>query len=264
MDYDILWAVIFFLFAISSIIIPLTLSCKYFNKGDKDLYKKSLLTYILIYCSPGYTNGSSTLVIDSFPILMLFLWLMGGASAFGIVLFNYYCILKNFAKITHDDFAFNNATNSITIYGFLYFTGIGLLIIFVGDSEPTENGFSEFKYIGRAWIYLLIEIVHLTGFFFTTIGQYYIIKYDLSKWYLAILMITQIISYTFNLSYIFDFQILYVVIILVLGIINLSLGIHLWVKFRPCAEPNDERNSVSEDEQSPQLISNYSQVSQSS
>ena len=261
-----IWAIIFYIFAFLILAVPLTLSFIFFKKCPKGSCAKGSLVFTNIYLAPGYINGSTVALITDLSTFMIVLWIIGGLSGIGIAILNFVLTKRN-AKITHDDYAFNHTSGLIGCYGLLYFFAICILIHLIEDEDDKSDkessifGYFEFKYRQRAWIYFLVEIVHFSGFFLSTMGIYYILKHDLPKCFLVILMVTQSVSYAFNISYLFDFQMAYIIIIVVLGIINIIIGCYLWIKYKSDAEPFNDQTGCLDEKTNELVVTTYGQNS---
>ena len=157
-----------------------------------------------------------------------------------------YRFIKLKAKVTHDHYAFNHATGLISVYAFLYFIAIDSLVMFIEDEEEALLDFLELKYRQRAWIYFLVEIVQFSGLFLSTMGEYYVLKHDLSKYILIYFMVGQMLPFPFNLSYLLEFKTGYIVIIIIFGIANSALGTYLWMKYKSDTGPIIVENKTNE------------------
>ena len=253
-----IWAIIYYIISILVIVIPLCLCYTKFSKSPKGSCLRGLSSFIIIYSAPGYGGGSIGVVITDLNTFMIVMWIIGAATAIGLGLLNYRFLKLN-SKITHDHYAFNHSTGLISFYAFLYFALLGTLILLVEDREFDEDdetmfGFFELKYRQRAWAYFLIELVHFSGFFLSTIGEYYVLKHDLSKMLLIYIMVAQMVTYSFNLCFLVDFKAAYITIILLFGIINIVLGILLWIKYYSDAEPANTENSGENAENTGKLL----------
>ena len=242
-----IWAIIFYITSILVIVIPLILCYKVFSKSPKGSCSTGMTVFCLIYTAPGYGCGTAGAVITDLNTFMIILWIFGALTGIGVGSLNYKYLRQN-SKITHDHYAFNHSTGLISFYAFLYFALLGTIIMLVEDQDFDEEdseifGFFELKYRQRAWAYFLTEVVHFSGLFLSTIGEYYVLKHDLTKMLLIYFMIAQMVTYTFNLCYLVDFKVAYVVIILLFDIINIVLGIFLWIKYYSDAEPENTQNS---------------------
>ena len=238
------WGIICYIMAILVIAIPLFLCYKVFNKCEKGSCSNGCAIFCAIYASPCF-GGSIGVVFQTLTVFMIIIWIFSVLSGIGIGLLNYR-FLKLKAKITHDDYSFNHAAGIISLYAFLYFVLIGSLIMFIEDEEEDSLDFFELKYRQRAWIYFLVECVQFSGLFLSTMGEYYVLKHDLSKYILIYFMVGQMLPFPFNLSYLLEFKTGYIVIIIIFGIANSALGTYLWMKYKSDTGPIIVENKTNE------------------
>ena len=96
------------------------------------------------------------------------------------------------------------------------------------DEKDVPFSFTFYK---NAFIYYIGELFLYSGNFFNIFAECIIIKYNLSKFYIILLILFQMILYPFHMIYLFNFKIIFVVIIIVLSIIEIFVGIIIYKKY---------------------------------
>lgn len=223
-----IWSLIFYITAFASFIIPTIFCYIKFSKGGKGSCIGGTSAFITINFAPSF-GSSGGAVIDSFLTLMIVIWIIGIAIGIAIPIMNWKIIERQEPKTKHDDFAFNHSTGVSGSYAFLYFVLYGTLILFIEDDE--NFSFFELAYRKHAWIYYIIELIYFTGFFFSSSSVFFILKYDLNKFILIIIMIVQGFLYTINIVIIIDFRDLYIIILVTASLIEIGFGLYIWKKY---------------------------------
>ena len=205
-----IWAIIHFLFSIGFIVVPLILCYKKFSKAVKGSYINAFNVFVIIYTCPSYTGGAAV-SISSFAELQLLLGIIGGIIGLGVFILDYGLLkCKNWAKESHDDFAFNHASGIIGGYAFFYFIIFGALSLVVPDGEKILD--HKFYYESNAFSILAIESFYMIGVLFSVTNTFFLIKYEPSNSHiLGILNIAQqTYLYTINILFILDFNSFYI------------------------------------------------------
>lgn len=238
------WSVIFFITSLASFIVPLVLCYKMFSKGPKGSYSNGAFIFTMINFSPAY-GGSITVMVDSFLELMILVWIIGSIIAIGIILVNIFYLKKN-GKNSHDDYAFNHSSGLIGCYAMFYFAMYGFLILFIEDDE--DFSFMELAYRKHAWIYYFIELIYFSGLFLSSCTEFFILKYNLNKIILIIIIIAQILLYVLNIVIILDFKVMYIITILIISLIEIGFGVFIWKKYYSDVDPplpeNDNKSEL--------------------
>ena len=233
------WSIIYYITSLAILIVPIILCYKIFSKGGKGSYCNGSYIFSIINFSPAYAGGV-TIMIDSFSTLMLIVWIIGSVLGLGIALVNYTQLHKN-AKTSHDDYAFNHASGLIGCYAFLYFVMYGTLILLIEDDEDFD--FFELAYRKHAWIYYFVELIYFSGLFLSTCAEYFILKHDLNKIILAFLIIVQSLLYTLNIVIILDFKVIFIVILAIVSLAEISYGLFLFIKYYSDNDPEEISNT---------------------
>ena len=151
---------------------------------------------------------------------------------------------KNWAKESHDDFAFNHASGIIGGYAFFYFIIFGALSLVVPDGEKFLG--HEFYYESNAFSILAIESFYMIGVLFSVTNTFFLIKYEPSNsLILGILNIAQqTYLYTINILFILDFNSFYIANLVIFSAFNIATGLYMWKTYYKDEVPeNDSNNS---------------------
>ena len=181
---------------------------------------------------------------------MIFFWVIGILLGIGMAIINWITLKKRREpKKCHDDFAFNHSTGITAAYAFLYFVLYGTLILLIEDDK--HFSFFELAYRKHAYIYYLVELVYFTGFFFSASSVFFILKYDLNKCFLILVMAIQSLLYALNIVIIIDLRIANIAILVLGSLIQVSYGFYLWKTYYSDEDPivpdeNFKLNDVSE------------------
>ena len=248
------WAIIFYITSLALLIVPIIFCYKKFNKGGKGSYFRGFRNFIIVFlCGCVFTVGAE-MIIDSYSTLLNTIWILDICLGIIIVLLNIIVIKKN-AKISHDDYSFNNSSGITGCYSFLYFVMYGSIILFVEvhyDYCPIINNFGSIyfgDYIEDAWKYYCTYLVYFTGFFFCSSTQYFIFKYNLNKIILIFLSIIQSVLYVLNSILILELNSLYIIIILSFSLFEIVLGYYFWKKYYSdldLPKPEDQTDNKTE------------------
>jgi hypothetical protein len=229
-------AIIFFITSLALLIVPIIFCYKKFNKGGKGSYIRGFRNFIILYLFVCFFNVGAEMIINSYSTLKTILWILYICLGIAIALLNIIVIKKN-AKISHDDYSFNNSSGITGCYSFLYFSIYGAIILYAGvnrNFRPIIDNFgSEYvgDYIKNAWIYYCTYLVYFSGFFFCTSTQYFIFKYDLNKIILIFLTIIQIVLLPLNSMIINELNSKHIIIILSFSLFEIVLGCYFWKKY---------------------------------
>ena len=230
-----IWSIIFYITALAICIIPTIFCYKKFSKGGEGSCSNGVSSFILINFAPSF-GGSGGVMVDSFTTLMIIIWMMGIIVGIGVAIMNWITLKKKKEpKKCHDDLAFNHSTGITAVYAFLYFVMYGTLILLIEDDN--DFSFFELAYRKHAYIYFLVELVYFTGFFFSTSSVFFILKYDLEKIFLILIIAVQSLLYCINIVIILDFKIYFILILVIASLIEIGYGFYLWKKYYSDEDP---------------------------
>lgn len=86
----------------------------------------------------------------------------------------------------------------------------------------------------------VIDLVLYLGHFFNILSETIILKYNLSKFYIVLLIIFQTVLFPLHLTYVFSYIIELIIAIILMSIIEIIFGVILYIKY--------ERNKTDEKE----------------
>jgi hypothetical protein len=229
-----IWALIFYITALAICIIPTIFCYKKFSKGGEGSCSNAFSSFIAINFAPSL-GGSGGVIVDSFTTLVIVAWIIGIIIGIGVALINWITLKKREPKKCHDDLAFNHSTGITVAYAFLYFVMYGTLILLIEDDE--DFSFFELAYRKHAYIYYIVELVYFTGFFFSASSVYFVLKYDLKKYILILIMTVQSLLYGINIVIILDFRIAVIAILVIGSLTEIGYGFYLWKTYYSDEEP---------------------------
>ncbi len=229
-----IWSLIFYITALAICIIPTILCYKKFSKGGEGSCSNAASSFMLINFSASI-GGSGGVIVDSFTTLIIIIWIFAIFIGIGVALINWLTLKKKKPKECHDDLAFNHSTGITAIYAFLYFVMYGTLILLFEDDENFT--FFEIAYRKHAYIYYIVELLYFAGFFFSTSTVFFILKYDLKKYILILMMIVQSLLYAINIAIILDFRIAFISILVLGSFAEIGYGLYLWKTYYSDEDP---------------------------
>ena len=77
----------------------------------------------------------------------------------------------------------------------------------------------------------MIDLILYLGHFFNNLALTIILKYELSKYYIIILIIFQTVLYPLHMTYIFNYVLILIIVVILLSIIEIIFGIMIYRKY---------------------------------
>jgi len=229
-----IWSIIFYITALAICIIPTIFCYKKFSKGGEGSCSNAVSNFFLINFAPTF-GGSGGIMVDSFKTIVIIIWVIGIILGICLALVNWITLKKKDLKKCHDDLAFNHSTGITTAYACLYFILYGTFILLIKDDE--NFSLFELAYRKHAYIYYLVELVYFTGFFFSVTSVFFVLKNDLKKLFLILIMIVQSLLYSINIVIIIDFRIALIAILIIGSLGQIGYGFYLWKAYYSDEDP---------------------------
>lgn len=157
-------------------------------------------------------------------------------------IFNYFFIKDKVTKEYIPSFIYSLGITAG--YAFLYYIFYGILIVMlegIYDNEKIhikrigfikkENLPSIVTLYEYPFACYLIDLILYLGHFFNNFALTIILKYELSKYYIIILIIFQTVLYPLHMTYIFNYVLILIIVVILLSIIEIIFGIMIYRKY---------------------------------
>jgi hypothetical protein len=204
----------YFSIAVMIYIIPFTLSSNIINSGVND--KEFLITMLWIIVG-----------------IAIFLGLISGLV--------YYFIIKKSLKENSKIISFIYSLGITGGYASCFYIVYGIFLKYLlplyKDSDNLSFIITLFEY---PFVVYVIDLVLYLGHFFNIFTITIILKYNLNKIYIILLIIFQSVLYPLHLAYVSSYIIGLIIVIILMSIIEIILGIIIYIKYG--------RNKIDENE----------------
>lgn len=216
------------------------------NKTNFTAFSR-FISISMIYILPIVPISAGGAGLKDKETLIVVLWIVGFfviITGFVSGFMNYYMIKKNLEE-NPEALSFVSSLGSTGGYAFYYFLFYGFLLkYFLPIYDDEDNKKYDLPFIITLFEYpfavYVIELVLYLGHFFNILSETIILKYNLSKFYIVLLIIFQTVLFPLHMTYVFSYIIVLIIAIILLSLIEIIFGILLYIKY--------ERNKTDEKE----------------
>ena len=198
-----------------------------------------------IYIIPFIVSLNGSAGINDKEILIATIIVLNIGLISGIV---YYFIIKKSLNNNPQTLSFINSLGITSGYAFYFYIYYGVFLFLLKNimnkvDLPFKIQITLFEY---PFVVYVIDLLLYVGHFFNILSETIILKYNLPKFYIILLIIFQSVLFPLHLAYTFAYFIELIIVIILISIIEIIFGIILDIKYEKAITDEKEKTSISE------------------